>query len=797
MSWLLWILCLGDPSGGGGAISAVRLPRLASPAMQVVFVLLLAAAAFVAWHLYRREAGYVPRERKRLLSGLRFGAYLVVLFMLTGAFLELTRTEEIPGNLLVLIDSSQSMGIVDRRTEPADQAAARAILGAARAKDADQASRSELVKGAFANPALDPLPALGERFVVDAFTFGKSSSVAALELAPNDSPGGALAHLRAPTDDATQLGSALLDAARRAKGRKLDGVVVISDGGSNRGEDALEAAKSLGAPVYAIGVGLPQPKDLEIPFLFCDDVLFKDDRFLLDVRIRQRGYGGRSATLVIKRIDEQKNEEVVKEEQVQLDDQLERVHTVELTADRVGTFTYAAELKPFADEADVENNRRAKAGIRVIDKKIRVLLVDDTPRYLYRFLKSILEADRQRIAPTYILRQGDAGGQGAKTLAHFPASLAELRSFDVVVLGDVAADFFSPDEMRSLEQFVRVDGGGLFAVAGDVAMPSTWVETPLARMLPVEIDAQPTPTLQDELARTIKAGFRVEITPEGARCPALRFSSDAGENELEWQQSDLLLWLYPSRAVKPGATVLMTHPELALGEGRMPILASQRYGKGQVLYCASDDVWRWRFHPGAAPHRRLWSGLISSLAMAHLLGSSERAQVETDRGEYAVGDHAQIIARLLDADFNPVSAETVTATVERELGRESVVLEARSDQPGVFVGDWIPTAPGRWRISIDSGGETGDHVVTVGDPRIEFEDIGQRQELLTSMAAVSGGAYLPLDRIGELAPMVANRPKTSNVRHSERTLWNAPGVMLLLTLLLGAEWFIRKRSDLL
>lgn len=794
LTFLLTLLCLGDPTNGAGEIRSVHFPRLQTPAMQLLFVLLAVGCAAFTWWQYRREPAYVPTPRRRLLASLRVGASLVVLFILTGAFIELTRAEDGKGSVLLLVDQSASMSIADRRTEAADIAAATKILGPG--GDPATATRADLVRAAFGNAELDPLRAVAKRFRVEAYSFGRAASVTPFELQDPGLEGGPLGKLAAPTDDATQLGSALLDAARRAKGRKLDAIVVVSDGGSNRGEDAVEAAKQLGAPVFAVGVGLPQAKDLEIPFVYCEDVVFKNDRFPLNVRIKQRGYTGAQATLLIKRVDEAKNEEVVKEETILLDEQLERMHTVEVLPDKEGIFTYVAELAAFPDEADAGNNRRAKSGVKVVDKKIRVLVVEESPRFVYRFLKAILEADRQRIAPTFVLRQGDAPARGKSP--RFPANATEMRAYDVVILGDVAAESFNSEETKALEEFVRKEGGGLIAIAGRNHLPGGYGDSAIGKMLPVEVDRLPRPSAQDDLARTIKQGWRAVVTPEGERWPALRFSADVAENQLMWRQADALNWLYPTRKVKNGATVLLSHPDRATAEGvKMPVLASQRYGKGQVLYFASDEIWRWRYHPGAAQHRRIWGQAVSALAMARLLGASDRASVETDRSEYAVGDRAQVIARLLDADFNPLAADSVTATVERELSRETVTLNARKDQPGVFSGEWIPAAEGRWRIAVEAGGETADRAVTVTNPRIEFEDIGQRQELLTRLAQASGGAYLPLENVGELAKALNAREQSAKELRAERTIWNAPGVMLALVLLLGLEWFLRKRSDLL
>lgn len=795
MKWLLGILLLGVPLGGGD-IQGVRFPRLATPLAQVGFVVVAALAVAAILWCYRREASYVPAARKRLLAGLRIGALAVLLFICTGAFLELARRDDAKGRVMLLVDASRSMGIVDRRTETADIDTARRVLGAD--ADAAKATRADLMRGAFADPELDLVGLVDDRFAVEAFSFGQAQVLAPLELGP---AGGRLGALATTDEAATQLGAALADAERRAKGRVLDAVVVVTDGGWNRGDDPVAIAKGLGVPVHTVGVGMPRGRDLEVSFVFCEDVVFKNDRVSLEVRLRSRGYAGRTAALLVKRIDEREVEELVKQEEVEIGEDGEFARTVELIPDKEGVFTFVAELAPLPDEANTLNNRRAKANVRVVDRKIRVLLVEDRPRWEFRFLRGILEADRQRIAPTFILRQGEEATAGGRFRRHFPGTDAELRAYDAVILGDIPADFFTPDELRRLEQWVRVEGGGLAVLAGRMAMPGSFAGTPLETMLPVESEAQVPLTPADELARTIAKGFRPRLTPEAARLPLLRFAGDPAENERFWAKAEPLFWFQPSRRLKPGATAYLVHPDRQLPDGTpMPLLAGQRYGRGQVLYSASDETWRWRFRPGAAQHRRLWGQIVASLSMAHLLGAASRTQLEIDRSEYGVGERAQLIARVLDQDYNPLAAETVAVTVERDQLRETVLLAARKDQPGTFAGEWVAGAEGRHRLSLPGSGgdDPGDErLVDVVPSRLELDDAGMRQDLLEQIAQASGGTHVPLERLPALAEALVARGREGELRREERPLWNAPFVILLLVLCLGLEWFLRKRSDLL
>jgi hypothetical protein len=158
----------------------------------------------------------------------------------------------------------------------------------------------------------------------------------------------------------------------------------------------------------------------------------------------------------------------------------------------------------------------------------------------------------------------------------------------------------------------------------------------------------------------------------------------------------------------------------------------------------------------------------------------------------------KIVARIIDPSYNPLEAEAVTALVERGgLERDEVALAAQKESKGVFQGEYRPPAAGDYRIVIQDEEDEAEHEFAVVVPQIEFDDPGMRRGLLEEMASVSGGAFVTIDRLDELGDLLAEKKHTLEPRREERTLWNAPGIMLLVTALLGAEWLLRKRSDLL
>ncbi|MHC4200769.1 MAG: hypothetical protein ACYSU0_12320, partial [Planctomycetota bacterium] len=482
MNRLLCPFVLAGATGAEAPPRHLRFPNCDTPPKMLLFFFLAAACVAVVVYFYYREPDYVPRRRKGYLAALRSAALLVLLFVLSGAFLETYHAESYHGTVPLLFDVSRSMGLVDRRASDGDLHAAARILGLptdaltpADRKKINATSRIELVKHACANKRVGLLPALrsklGGRYRIEAFAFGERATVTPLALSSRRARGGPLSGIGLPEDQATQLGGPLRDVVRRLKGKHVAGVVVFTDGAWNRGEDPFIAAQDLGVPVYPVGVGLAATRDVEISFIFAEGVVFKDDTFPIHVRVRQRGYYGWSARLVIRR-----DEDIVKEESIELGRWEEQTHTVEITPTEEGVFSYSAEIEPLEEEMSTDNNRKGKSGIRVIDKKIQVLVVEDAPRWEFRFLKSVLEADRRRIEPTFVLRQADEEllrGSRGRFRVEFPADLEGLRRFNLVILGNIESTFFTNEELENLEKYVREEGGALLVIAGRNHMPSS------------------------------------------------------------------------------------------------------------------------------------------------------------------------------------------------------------------------------------------------------------------------------------------------------------------------------------
>ena len=84
----------------------------------------------------------------------------------------------------------------------------------------------------------------------------------------------------------------------------------------------------------------------------------------------------------------------------------------------------------------------------MVDEKIKVLYIEQTPRWEFRFLQQVLLRDR-RIEASFVLAEGDPEvAQARPFLPRFPSEKEELFKYDMVIIGDV-----DPKGLRRSDRF--------------------------------------------------------------------------------------------------------------------------------------------------------------------------------------------------------------------------------------------------------------------------------------------------------------------------------------------------------
>src|SRR5262249_2700840 len=107
-----------------------------------------------------------------------------------------------------------------------------------------------------------------------------------------------------PVENATRIGAALEQVLSETAGQPLAGVLLVTDGQQNVGDEPATLARRYGeqrAPIFTLGMGDPNPpRDVAITGMLVDEVVRKGDDVAVTVSFRQRGYAGQTLPLTLK-----------------------------------------------------------------------------------------------------------------------------------------------------------------------------------------------------------------------------------------------------------------------------------------------------------------------------------------------------------------------------------------------------------------------------------------------------------------------------------------------------------------
>jgi len=767
------------------------------------------AAAFAFYSRYQPSA----RRGKTMIAGLRAALLAILVVILAEPVIAMAFTERPRPLLLVLFDGTDSMNIKDRLDDDTVTKIATTTQGQTGTSDPDaiaEATRLQLVQQVVQQgTGADTLTKLSEKFRVRAYVMDRIDQTREVELSPPDGDiekvtGSHLAEQLGAEGQVTALGEAFSDLRRRHRTRPA-GVIVFSDFDQNTGAPPVPAAKRLEAPLFTVGVGPREVVDLSVD-LRTPLVLKKDEKASVNVLIRQSGLEGRAARvqLLARRLGTSGGVEEVEPTPVA------PAKTVELTGSRVsfdlpflpsqtGRFLLQAKVDTFDGEV-LEENNVAEREVTIRDDSLKLLFVEYEPTWEWRFVKEVFHRDPLigREGFRTFLRSADFKVRRSNDL--FIDTLVRPRSeffgYDVIFLSDIPNDMLSDHFQSMLKEYVEKFGGGLVVIPGPRYGLSALHGTEIADMLPVVID--PSLRIRD-------SEFRINLTAEASESDFMKLGETEREHRAAWDNIGRLPWYYPVSRPHPLATVLASHPTDRCVDNQtpQPLIATRRYGKGEVIYLGFNEMWRLRRKYGETYYRQFWGQMIYRLGLGRALGAQKRFQVYTDRPTYRAGDKVRITVEAYDFNYEPLDVEKLDARL---------LAESRdADQSGTSNELTIPVA--RDNVVFETTVpvySAGAHRVLVRDPETNEEIeahfkvapvTAERRNavrdfaLQQTLAAQTGGKSYELHEVSALLDDV-KAPVIEDYSERRVPVWNTWLVLSMVIGLMLGEWLVRKLVNL-
>jgi hypothetical protein len=773
----------------------------ARPMPPWAWALAVLVAAAVSFWSYSRLTG--SRPGRMALATLRGLLLLLLLVLICGPQLVRPNERVEKDWVLVLLDRSASMTIADTP----------AAGGTRETRDKQLRDAISAAWPAFTQLAKD-------RTVV---WLGFDSGVFDLKLAEQ---GGAATGLEfgEPAGRRTSLGSALEQALARAAARPLSGVLVVSDGRSadEPSHSSIKRLRAQQIPVYTLALGSPDPvADLAVHAVESPAMAFLNDTVPVTVEIDRLGSappgGGSpgSVQLVERGTGLVLDERPMPDDPASWADGRARV-TLTTRPALAGKSAWIVRLVPRTPDL-IDQNNQSELAIELIDRPLRVAQFDGYPRWEFRYLKNLLLREKSiRSASLLLASNRQYLQEGEIVLDGIPRSPEEWAQFDVIILGDLSGSMFSRDQLEQLKEHVAVRGGGLLWIGGPGSTPGSWRETPLADLLPFVMSSGSGPGDQtvraaDEPVVMIPAPAATRLNLlELGETPADGWPIRLSDPATGWSQLQYSQRIDPA-AVKPTAEVLAyfapasTVTETSSGSDLSPAVLSMRYGAGRVLYVATDEIWRWRYARGEALPERFWLPLIRLQGRESLARASRPATLEVSPRRPEVDQPVRMAVVLLDQALVDAAPATLTVRIRRDDATGPATSEltlapeqVRSAVRGAtrsYATTWVPSEPGKYRLEVAdpllaSLGLTSDVEVTLPDDELRRPE--SDHPLLAKLSQETTGQVLTASRLTELPGLLPNREVHITGTPDIQPLWDKPLSLILLLLVLTAEWVGRR-----
>ena len=413
---------------------------------------------------------------------------------------------------------------------------------------------------------------------------------------------------------ATDFTTALESILTAIPSEQLAGVLFLTDGIHN-GDAAVEpVARQLGARgvhVSSVLVGSSYaPFDLAVADISAPESVFLGDKVRVRGVLNASQASGKEAKISLLLDGEKVDGTTIPIS----DDVFRREFALSHAPTNNGLARYELAIENIPGERFPSNNTW-RVDVAVSDDRTHVLLVDDYPRWDFRYLRNLFYARDKSVHLQYVLMHPDkiegvdvtnrppaasaSRPFGEAEAGALPESPEEWRKFDVIILGDIGPDVLTPEMQTSLAECVQDRGALLVTIAGPRAMPHAFpTNSPLATLLPFDYDADGVvverngergtgngerpdgstvqrfngstvkrsngqtvqrfngSTVQRDFWTAPEKAYSIALTPAGRLHPVMQQSSSMSENEQLWKSLPKCHWRFPILTARSGAEII-------------------------------------------------------------------------------------------------------------------------------------------------------------------------------------------------------------------------------------------------
>lgn len=558
-------------------------------------------------------------------------------------------------------------------------------------------------------------------------------------------------------DKETNLALAIKQLNERYYNRNLGAIVIASDGIFNKGNNPFYEAKRLkNIPIYSIALGDTTPvKDVLIDQIINNRLAYQGNNFPIEVAIKSSGVNNQQT--VVKVI---KNGNLIRQTNIQLSTQ-NKFQTVrfELEATTAGIQEYTVLVVPINGEYTTANNQKSFY-IDVLKSKQKILLLGNAPHPdIAAFKRSIETNDNYEVT--------------AKLMSDFDN---KIKDYNLVVLHNLPS---GKNQMTSLI-------GQLNAI-----------KTPILFVLGTQTSYNNFNSLKKGL--TLSFGNSFSDAQGAVNNNFSLFKINPNLNQSIGKLPPIKVPF--SRSFKlVNSTEVLFYQKVGLTKTNYPLVAFNKQQGNKTGFIFGEGYYKWKYYDFLEHKNNDLFNEFVTKSVQYLVSKENKSQFKVfSDNNFTENTPLFFEAEVYNKSYELINTNDVTIKVKNDKGEEFPFNFSKTSNryeldAGLFSsGKYTYTA--QTLINGKKEERVGEFSVT--ELKAEQTNSVANHQLLFSLSDVTNGKMYYPNQLDELAKEVSDREDLVGVIYTKNDvddIINLKYLFFFILLLLGAEWFIRKRN---
>ena len=554
-------------------------------------------------------------------------------------------------------------------------------------------------------------------------------------------------------DKQTNLSEFFTEIQNRYYNRNLGGIVLASDGIYNSGGNPVFEAKKLkNVPVFSIQVGDTTPqKDLLIEEISHNRLVYKGNKFPVVVTVKAEQLNGVKTNVVVS-----KNGRVLGKKPISVNNDLYLTQSsFELESERTGLQKYDVRVETVNGEFTTTNNYKSFY-VDVLESKQKILILANSPHPDINALKLGFQSNENYEVTTNLAQdfKDKIEEFSLVVLYNLPSQnegLSLLKDKEVPLLM-VVGNQTNVNSFNALKKGVTINNSKGFTEA------QAYVNTDFSQF-----------TISPGLVSFVNSFPPVQVP-------------------------------FTQKYSVSNSTETAIYQRIGPVKTKYPLLAFNKNGAYKTGMLLGEGIWRWRLQDysnnGSSD---LFNELIVQTAQ-YLVSKEDKSLFRVFRKTaYPENEKVQFEAEVYNKSYELVTTSDANMKIFNEQKEEfSYTFSKVGDSYKLNSGSLKPGSYTYVATSTSKGGKltrTGEF--SVEELKVEQNNTVANHQLLFNLSDVTGGEVLSISGLSSLDEKLKKQENLVDVIYQEKDvddLINMKVIFFFILLLLGIEWFVRKRN---